>query len=92
MLGVKDKIVVLLMKEEEKTKGGLIVPESAQQSLKPQKYGTVVTFGPEVEGIEMGDVLMFHGHAGMDIVLDEGVGKVLKFDEVYAVVAREVGE
>ena len=49
-----DKVMVQEMKRE-KSKGGLIIPDSVQE---PQAYGTVLSIGEKVESpIQVGDVV-----------------------------------
>jgi len=85
-----DKIIVkVLVEQEEMTKGGLIVPEIAKGSLTPQGHGEVLSIGDLVEEINVGDIVMFNKHGGMDIILDRHVCKVLKYDEVYGIVSRK---
>jgi co-chaperonin GroES (HSP10) len=82
--GVKDKIVVEMVKIEQKTEGGLFIPEGFNQL--PQSYGTVISLGKEVQEINEGDLIMFHQRAGMDTLIDNKIYKVLMYSEVYAVV------
>lgn len=71
-----------------KTASGLVLPESAD----PQGYGKVLSCGDLVtEGtdIKEGDYLVFHPRAGMDIVMDKRILKVLKFEELYGILKHE---
>ena len=84
--GVKDKVVVELIKKEQKTEGGLFIPEGFNQL--PQNYGKVLSLGKEVEELKEGDEVIFHQRAGMDILIDNKVYKVLMYSEVYAIVKK----
>lgn len=87
-----DKIIVVLMKAN-KTKGGLHLPENTQE---PQAYGKVVSIGEDLnqcKNINKGDYLVFHPHAGMDMLLDRQILKVLKYDELYGILdSNEIKE
>ena len=85
---VKDKIVVQELKKE-KSKGGLIIPDSVQQ---PQSFGTVLSKGDDItSNIEEGDVLVFHNNAGMAMVVEGKVLRCLMENEVYGIVkSKEV--
>lgn len=90
--GVMDKIVVkLLVIKEKKTESGIILTEEVAQKQEPQSYGVVVSYGKDIPfEIKEGDVLLFHNRAGMDIILDKVIYKVLKSDEVYGTLKNEV--
>ena len=64
-----------------KTTSGLVLPESAD----PQGYGKVVSVGELIDNIKDGDYLVFHPRAGMDIVMNKTILKVLKYDELYGI-------
>ncbi len=85
-IAVMDKIIVkVLVEQTEVTSGGIIVPEVAKDQLKPQGYGEVLSTGNDVREISTGDIIMFNKHAGMDIIIDRSVCKVLKYEEVYGI-------
>lgn len=84
---VKDKIIVEVLSKDEKTDGGLFVPEGSK--LEPQFYGEVLSVGSEVEGISVGDVLVFHERAGMDMVVEKRNLKCIKHDEIYGILRQE---
>ncbi len=67
-----------------KTETGLIIPDSAQD---PQGYGKVLSVGEMLAEtkIEEGSILVFHQRAGMDLILNKTVQKVLKYEEVYGI-------
>jgi len=88
---VNDKVIVKVLMEDNKTEGGIIVPEVAQGKLRPQGVGEVTSIGELVKEIEVGDIIMFHKQGGMDVLLDRNVCKVLKYDEVYGIM-KKVGE
>jgi len=80
---VADKIVVEFLRTT-KTETGLIIPDSAQD---PQGYGKVLSVGELLDEtkIKVGDVVVFHMRAGMDMILGKKVQKCLKYEEVYGI-------
>lgn len=76
---IKDKIVVKLM-TRDKTKSGIIIPDSIQE---PQAFCKVLSVGNEVENVKVDDIIVCHMRSGMDVVIDKDIIKVLKEDEVY---------
>lgn len=53
---VHDHVIVLQPLHAEKTKNGLVLPESAK---KPYHYGYSAAVGPEVKGVNAGDFVLF---------------------------------
>jgi co-chaperonin GroES (HSP10) len=76
---VADKIIVQFMRAT-KTKGGLILPDTVTD---PQGYGKVLSVGEDVNNVEVGEFLVFHPRAGMDMLINKQILKVLKYDELY---------
>jgi chaperonin GroES len=73
---LNDRILVLRVKEEEKTAGGLIIPDTAKE--KPQE-GKVISVGPGKMGedgkrtpmdVKKGDRILFSKYAGTEIEID----------------------
>ena len=85
ILAVSDKVIVQLNKKENKTESGLIIPDTAV-SQTPQNSGEVLSVGKDINDISVGDVVLFHERGGMDILLGKVLMKVLKYDEIYAVI------
>jgi len=87
-IAVNDKVIVKILEEENKTEGGIIVPEVARDNLRPQAFGKVTSIGELVKEIEVGDTIMFNQRGGMDIILDRNLCKVLKYDEIYGIMKK----
>ena len=82
--GIKDKVIVEVIKEELKTAGGIIIPESARHL--PQKMGRVISVGEEVKEIKEEDIIIFHQMGGQVVLLNNVEYKVLMNNEIYAVI------
>ncbi len=86
-----DKIVVEAVESEEKTAGGLFLPDSAKE--KPQS-AKVLAVGPGgmVDGkevtmqVKVGDVILYNKYAGSDFKLDGKEVTILKQSDVLAVI------
>lgn len=72
-----DKILVQLLKVEEKTSGGIVLPGLTQDKEQmAQQIGTLIDWGStaaaadELEGIKLGDVVLFHRYAGQHFPVD----------------------
>jgi chaperonin GroES len=87
-----DRILVKRIKEEEKTKGGIIIPDTAKE--KPQE-GKVVAVGkgkvaedgkliaPEVKA---GDKILFGKYSGSEIKLEGDDLIVLREDDILGII------
>ncbi len=87
-----DRVVVRRVKEEEKTKGGIIIPETAQE--KPQE-GEIVAVGPgardeDGERIEMdvavGDRILFGKWSGTEVKIDGEDLLIMKESDIMGVI------
>ena len=88
-----DKIVVEAVESQEKTAGGIFLPDSAKE--KPQS-AKVLAVGPGgmVDGkevtmqVKVGDVILYNKYAGSDFKLDGKEVTILKQSDVLAIVAE----
>ena len=79
-----ERIVVKPLKEEEeKTEGGIYLPETASKE-KPQK-GKVIAVGPDFKGVKKGDTVIFAKYGGTEIKVDNEDYLVLGVDDVLAI-------
>ena len=66
-----DRVIVKPAKAEEKTAGGIIIPDTAKE--KPQR-GTVIAAGPgkkdEPVTVKVGDTVLYGKYSGTEIQLD----------------------
>ena len=85
-----DRIVIKVLKEEERTKGGIVLPDTAKE--KPQK-GEVVAVGSGeiIDGkkvpleVKVGDKIIFSKYAGTEVKLDEEEYLILRQSDVLAI-------
>lgn len=75
-----------IIRTEERTAGGLIVPQTAK--VEPQKYGKVLSVGEKVDNIKIGDIIVFHQSGGQAVLLDGVIQRVLKKDEIYGILTE----
>ena len=86
---IGDKIIIKKIKPEEKTVGGIVLPESAKEA--PQ-YAKVVAIGPEISGdekkkdqVKVGDKVVFAKYAGTEIKVDDEELIICKLTDLLAV-------
>ena len=90
-----DRVVVKPLEEEERTKGGIVLPDTAKQ--KPQ-HGEVVAVGPgewDDEGkrripldVKEGDRVLFAKYGGTEIKGDDGDLLILRANDILAIVEK----
>lgn len=83
-----DRVIVKPLTQEEVTKSGIVLPDTVEKEKKEQ--GEVVSIGAGEKitklGLKVGDKVLFGKYAGEDVEVDEGEYKVLKDEDVLAVV------
>ena len=79
-------LVVRVLEAEEKTAVGLIIPEQAK---KAPDQGTVLAVGKAVDGVNLGDTVMFAPFAGTKFKLDEDDVLLLDESDLLAVVEKD---
>jgi len=86
-----DRILVKRIKEEEKTKGGIIIPDTAKE--KPQE-GKVVAVGKGKKtddgkvialDVKAGDRILFGKYSGSEIKLEGEEHLILREDDILGV-------
>ena len=89
---LNDRVLVKRVEEDEKTAGGIIIPDTAKE--KPQK-GEVVAVGQgkmfddgtrrEME-VAAGDKILFSKYAGNEISIDGDELIIMREDEILAII------
>ncbi len=87
-----DRVIVERLLEDEKTAGGIIIPETAKE--KPQK-GKIVAVGKgkvaedgSIRPLDLkaGDTVLFGKYAGTEVKIDNKDRLIMREDDVLAVV------
>ena len=89
-----DRVVVKRIDAEEKTKGGIIIPDSAKE--KPQE-GEIVAVGPggrDEAGklipidVKVGNRVLFGKWSGTEVKLDDQDYLIMREDDILGVIER----
>jgi chaperonin GroES len=87
-----DRVIVKRVKEEEKTKGGIIIPDTAKE--KPVE-GKVVAVGKgkildngnlQPLEVQKGDKILFGKYAGTEINIEGDEHLIMREDDIIAIV------
>jgi chaperonin GroES len=89
-----DRVVVEPLESEEKTAGGIVLPDTAKE--KPQR-GTVISVGPgrlldsgqrgELS-VQVGDEVIYGKYGGTDIKINGDEIKILRESDILAKVVK----
>ena len=89
---LNDRVLVKRLESEEKTAGGLFIPDTAKE--KPSR-GEVVAVGPGKcddggkrvpMSVKAGDIVLFNKYAGTEIKLDGEEHLVMREDDILAII------
>ena len=89
---LQDRIIVKRVEEEEKTKGGIIIPDTAKE--KPQE-GKIVAVGPgkvtddgklQPMNVKKGDRVLFSKYSGNEITIEGEEHLIIREDDVLGVI------
>ena len=87
-----DRVIVQRIEEEEKTKGGIIIPDTAKE--KPQE-GKVVAVGPgkilengtkTTLDVKVGDKILFGKYSGTEIKIEGEEFLMMREDDILGVI------
>ena len=82
-----DRVIVKPAAAEEKTAGGIIIPDTAKE--KPQR-GTIIAAGPgkkdEPMTVKSGDTVLYGKYAGTEITLEGEDYLIMRESDVLAIV------
>ena len=89
---LQDRILVKRIEEDEKTKGGIIIPDTAKE--KPQEGKVIAVGGGKVleDGkvqpldVKKGDRILFSKYAGTEINLEGDEHIIIREDDVLGVI------
>jgi chaperonin GroES len=87
-----DRIIIRPLEAEEKTAGGIIIPDAAKE--KPQKgevmavgIGRVAENGQKIEMfLKKGDKVLYGKYSGTEVTIDSEVYLIMKESDVLATI------
>jgi chaperonin GroES len=91
---LQDRIIVKRIEEEEKTKGGIIIPDTAKE--KPME-GEVIAAGTgkilengkkQPLEVKAGDRILFGKYAGTEVKIDGIEHLIMKEDDILGIIEK----
>ena len=89
---LQDRIIVQRIEEEETTKGGIIIPDSAKE--KPQEGKAIAVGNGKITDdgklqpldVKKGDRVLFSKYAGTEVTIDGEDHLIIREDDVLGIV------
>ncbi len=91
---LQDRIIVKRIEEEEKTKGGIIIPDTAKE--KPME-GKIIAVGKgkiledgklQPLDVKVGDRVLFGKYAGTEVKIDGEEHLIMREDDILGVIEK----
>jgi chaperonin GroES len=91
---LQDRIIVKRIEEEEKTKGGIIIPDTAKE--KPME-GEVIAVGSgkvlengtkQAPEVKKGDRILFGKYSGTEVKIDGVEHLIMREDDILGVIEK----
>lgn len=89
-----DRILVEVLEAEEKTKGGILLPDNAKEKPQQAKVvavgkGRVSDEGKRIElEVKVGDIVLFGKYSGTELKIDGQELMMLKEEDVLGIVGK----
>jgi len=87
------KVIIQILDAEEKTKGGIILPDTAQEKPQEAKViavgaGKTTKDGKVIEPeVKAGDIILFSKYSGNEVKLDDKEYLIIEQDDILAKIA-----
>lgn len=91
---LQDRIIVKRLEGEEKTKGGIIIPDSAKE--KPME-GKIIAVGKgklndkgerTAPDVKAGDIVLFSKYAGTEVKIEGEEHLIMREDDILGVIEK----
>jgi chaperonin GroES len=89
---LQDRIIVKRMAEEEMTKGGIIIPDSAKEKPMEGKViavgnGKILDNGQKTKpDVKAGDKVLFSKYAGTEVKIDGEEHLIMREDDILGII------
>lgn len=89
-----NRVLVRRIAQEEKLKGGLVLPDSAK---KKQEQAEVIAVGPGKKDkngqlitmpVKLGDIILMEKYSGQECTLDDEALVILRSDDIIAIIEK----
>jgi chaperonin GroES len=91
---LQDRVIVKRVDEEEKTAGGIIIPDSAKEKPMEGKVvavgkGKILENGTKLEmSVKVGDRILFSKYAGNEVKIDGVEHLIMREDDILGIIEK----
>lgn len=91
---LQDRVIVKRLAEEEKTKGGIIIPDTAKEKPMEGKViavgkGKVKDDGDVIKlDVKVGDKILFSKYAGTEVKIDGEDYLIMREDDILGIIEK----
>jgi chaperonin GroES len=91
---LQDRVLIKRVREEEKTKGGIIIPDTAKEKPVEGKVIAVGNGAVQKDGsvrkleVKAGDTVLFAKYSGSDIKLEGEDHLIMREEDILAIIER----
>ncbi len=91
---LQDRVLIKRVREEEKTKGGIIIPDTAKEKPMEGKVVAVGNGAIQKDGslrkleVKKGDTVPFAKYSGNDIKIDGEDHLIMREEDILAIIDR----
>lgn len=91
---LSNRVLVRRLEQEEKLKGGIIIPDSAR---KKQEQAEVIAIGPGKKDkngklipmpVKVGDIILIEKYSGQEVSLNDEEFVIVKADDIIAIIEK----
>ena len=90
---LSDRVLVKVLEAEDKTKGGIVLPDTAKE--KPQEAEVVAVGKGKIQDgktvaleVNVGDKVLFGKYSGTELMVDGEEYLMLKEEDIVAIIAK----
>lgn len=89
-----NRVLVRRLEQEEKLKGGILLPDSAKKKQEQAEVVAIGTGNKDKDGkvipipVKVGDVVLMEKYSGQEVTIDDHEYVIVKSDELIAIVEK----
>ncbi len=92
---LQDRVIIKRLEEEQKTAGGIIIPDTAKEKPQQGKVlavgpGKVLDSGTRVDlTVKEGDVVLFGKYSGSEVKIDGDEVLIMREDDILGIITKK---
>ncbi len=81
-----DRVLIEPIVEEEKTKSGIVIPDTVDEEKPKPEQGKVVAVGPNVKGVKKDDIVLFTKYSPNEVKIKNKEYLIAKEEDILAII------